>query len=611
MSQYFKEAYGYRKGGLCGHNKFYHMVNMIKLDLPEFQFTSRGYINSNSLRVLYALCTYDDLAIAGSASVSKTYPVASYLLEDWKSAPHATLTFACTTSLGASEDRIWGAIVKQWKSSKYPVGSLLPHKNIIAYGKYSDSASDRDFNAAIKALAIPQGSEGEKAIDTLRGRKQLNVRLVYDELPEMERYVSRGTVNLESNLADQQINAFGLQVIGIGNPNDPNDAHGDMCRPASALGFEAVSKDVPEWETRTGHCIFLNGEWSPNFEAPPDEPIPFPRLTNRKVLARMLERCHGNYNALDYWRNAIGYWPNATILRTVLTKDLIISHKCLDKPFWLEKKRKRVCGFDTGFTAFGDKCVAHFGELGLDDSHRTILAHLIEKVYHAEMSGPFEDSIAKQVVDDCIKYGVEPDGFGMDISSDGGKMLTSIIRYWIGKNPKATEVVPLSSLEAASERIVSTTDPRRCNEVYDRRVTEYWLMAREAVVNEVIKDFPLYSDDGKSISDVADQLCSRIVMVKGYKQSIEPKPKYRERTAKDSPDNADSFVYLIEMARRHGLVFTSPTDVERQRKRKERQSRLDKMSSPEYNYSSDSWGEEEEEVKESLVNEDQDDWRIN
>jgi len=334
--QYFRESYAYRQGGLGNtgpvalqgdvslvHDKLYHMVNMIKLDLPFFQFTNRGYINSSALRVLKACCEEDDLGIAGAASTGKTFPVGAYILEDWKSAPHATLSFVCTTSMAASEDRIWGAIVKMWQNSEYKIGTYVPHKYVIAYGKFSDSASDRDFNSAIKALAIEQGREGAKAIDTLRGRKQLNVRLVFDELPEMETYVMKGAVNLESNTRNEEINAWGLQVIGIGNPSNENDAHGQMCKPADPLGYKSVNPSVPLWKTRTGACIFLNGEWSPNFEAPENEPVPFPRLTNRAGLAKMLARCHGNENSLEYWRNAIGFWPTLGIIQTVLTEELL------------------------------------------------------------------------------------------------------------------------------------------------------------------------------------------------------------------------------------------------------------------------------------------------
>jgi len=600
QAQYFREAYAYRLGGLGGHDKLYHLINMIKLDLPFFQFVSRGHINVNALRVLKACVEHDDLGVAGAASTGKTYPVGAYILQDWKSAPHATLSFVCTTSMAASEDRIWGAIVKMWQNSVHKIGTYVPHKYVITWGKFSESASDRDFNASIKALAIEEGREGKKAIDTLRGRKQYNVRLVFDELPEMEIYVTQGAINLEANTRDEQINAWGLQVIGIGNPHDPNDAHGQMCQPDHALGFKSVTKETPEWKTRTGWCIFLNGEWSPNFEADENEPLPFPRLTNRRGLANMLKRCHNNENSLEYWRNAIGFWPDSSVIKTILTIELIqaknadkgVSGK--DQPKWRTITRRKICGFDTGFTAGGDKCVANFGEVGKLTNGRMIVAWMAERTYHAEIGKVFEDTIAKQLVDDCILFGVEPKDLGIDISGDGGKMLAAIIRYWITKNPTAAEVFAISSTGTPTERIVSNVDKRKCCDAFDRRVTEYWMMVRESVLCEIVRNMPLVNETDGGLHPIVDQLCSRIYEVRGKKFSIETKDDYKERTSKGSPDNADAFVYMIEMARRAGLTFETPDDRDRREERSEYRKEQS-VHSRLYTYSGDGdWGERED-----------------
>lgn len=598
VSQYFKEAYGYRQGGLGGLTKFDHMINMIKLDLPFFQFEAKGYINSAALRVIYALCEHNDLGIAGAASTGKTFPVGAYILQDWKSAPHATLSFVCTTSLAASEDRIWGAIVKMWQNSVYKIGTYVAHKSVIVYGAFSESATDRDFNSAIKAIAVPKGEEGKKSIANFRGRKQFNVRLVYDELPEMDRYVTDGTMNLESNTPNEEINAFGLQVVGIGNPMDPNDAHGQMCRPDDPKGYAAVTKDTPEWKTRTGWCVFLNGLWSPNFEARPGEPIPFPRLTNRVGLANMLRRAHGNENSLEFWRNAIGFWPTAQVVHTVLTRELIIeknAHKgSEEKIVWKPGKRKILCGFDIGWTAGGDACVAQFVELGNNVSNRTIVNWIAERVYLPEVDVEFEDSIAKQVVDDCIRFGVPPDQFGMDISGDGGKMMRAIIRYWLTKDKNAAEIIPISSMGNPSPRLCSNVDPRPCDQVFDRRVTEYWMMVREGVLCEVIKGIPLVNENTEHPHDIVEQFATRTYVIKNKKFSIETKKEMKDRTQGKSPDNADGFSYVIEVARRHGLTFNTPDDKRRLDERKKEHIKHERQMSQEEAYKSDDWGEGED-----------------
>jgi hypothetical protein len=585
--QYFKELYAYSVGGMDGHPASWHMINAIKLDLPHVKMTNNGYINTTFLRVVNEFCLEPDLAIAGAASSGKTFPIAVCMLEDWKASPSNTLTFVCTTSLGASEDRIWGAIVGLFNKGVFKCGAHIAHKYVIAWDNLSDDASDREYNAAIKAVAIPPGEEGKKAIDTLRGRKNKRVRLVFDELPEMGLYATNAAVNLESNSGENE-----LRVIYIGNPHRHDDAHGAVCRPDDPRGYKAINKTTEKWKTRTGAAIFMNGEWSPNFQAPPDEPIPFPYLTNRKVLAKMLKRCHGNRDSIEYYRNAIGFWPDSSVSETVLTTDIILAYGANLRKKWKTNEKTRVGGLDVGFGRGGDLCVLQIGDFGVTVDNRRVLQHTKEHIIMPPATGVFEEEVAKQVVDICRMENVAPDNLGMDISSDGGKIYREIVRYWLALgNKRAANVVAISSMGRPSERIVSNVDPRKCSEAFDRQVTEYWMMIREGVMTKCIMGIPLVEGE---VCELVEELCARLYEIKAKKFSIETKPDMKTRL-KRSPDRADAFAYMVEMARRIGLAFLSPDDVERRDERK--RQREEKKSSEAFSgYEEDDWGEGDEEA---------------
>lgn len=585
--QYFKELYAYSVGGMDGHEAAWHMINAIKLDLPHIIMAKDGYINTTFLRVVYEWVLEPDLAIAGAASSGKTLPVAVCIYEDWKAAPSTTLSFVCTTSLGASEDRIWGAIVKQFNNCKYPCGTYIAHKYVISWDNLSPDASDRDYNAAIKALAIPPGEEGRKAVDTTRGRKNKRVRMVFDELPEMGGYATMALVNLESNSGETE-----LRATYIGNPHLKSDAHGQMCEPSDARGWKSIDKTTEKWKTRTGVGIFMNGEWSPNFQAPPGEPIPFPFLTNRITLKKMLKRCHGNRESIEYYRNAVGFWPDSSVSQTVLSLEIIEQKEADKRTKWKGTGRKKVGGFDTGFSRGGDLCVLQIGEVGLNVQSRNVLQHFKEYIIMPPASGVFEEEIARQLVDICIAENLHPDNLGMDISSDGGKVYREIVRYWLNLgNKKAANVAALSSMGKPSDRIVSNVDSRKCSEAYDRKVTEYWMMVREGVMTQNIMGIPLVEGEE---NELVDELCSRLYEIKSKKFCVETKDDMKERIKK-SPDRADAFAYMVEMARRIGLSFTSPDEEGRNEDRKK--ERKDRDQGVWSGYDSDDWGElDEEEV---------------
>lgn len=561
--QITKEQHGYYVGGIGGMRKFDHLINMIRLKWPDgrdgrprvencIEFCNDGILNTSALRVLWACCYEKDLGVAGSASSGKTRPIAAYIISDWECAPDETLIFVATTSLAASEDRIYGAIVQLYNSAvcgKH--GTLIDYKKCIVFGGVeADSASDREYNNAIKAMAIENGLEGRKAVDTTRGRKNKRVRLIIDELPEMGSYVIQARVNLASNP--------NFQFIGIGNPAKMDDPHGELCRPDHADGYKSVNKNIPEWKTRTGKCIFLSGEWSPNFLVNESEPVPYPYLTNRQMLADMLTLCYGNADSIEYMRNAIGFWPSSTSEQTILTRNLIEAYDADEPVEWLGTPKKSLCGLDLGFTVGGDEVVGIFGHLGQELSGRKILVPTDTVVFQAKDGEIFEKSIARQVVEECIKRNVDPDGLGLDIQNDGGKIAVEIIAYWSSDpdlekrgltRKDAHNIRGISSGGKPTERTVSELDPVPCTQRFDRRVTEYWMACRLAVLNKVIKGI-------RTAERYVSDLCTRTYEKRRNERLyMETKPDYKERMKGVSPDHGDAFSYFVEMGRHHGLEF--------------------------------------------------------
>lgn len=517
----------------------FHLLNALTLmwDDDVVAVSRKGFLNKPLIRVLEALCEEDDIGIAGSASSSKTYGVAVWSILDWYAAPDKTLSFVASNTLSGSEDRIWGAIARLHNRAKYPIGHLIDHRKMIVFEDPSRD-DERDYSNAIKAVAFPVGDEGRKSVSLLRGRKNDRVRLILDELAEMESCALDARNNLSSN--------EDFVFCGIGNPKPGENPHRELCEPDHPQGWDSVSISDRKWKTRTGICIFISGWDSPNFEAPEDDP-PFPFLLTEKKRQKMLKEAYGNENSLEYYRNFIGFWPIDTIETSVITRALISQSDTSYEPKW-SKKIINLAGMDCGWSSGGDRNSVSYGYVAeLAGSNQRVLFYRGTKVYNVDVNAQFEESLADKVIDDLIKMDVPPEGFGMDISGDGGKVLSAFNREMANRKMDGHLIVPISSLGTPSERIVSSVDPRKCNEVYDRRVTEYWFQVYHAFANRSIYGFDLSRDN-----DVASELCSRQYSFKGKKISVETKREMKKRTGK-SPDLADSFVYLYELARRHGV----------------------------------------------------------
>jgi hypothetical protein len=519
-----------------------HFINAVKLQWPtEVSIYNRGYTNTQLLRTLEELCNNTDVCLAGAASMGKSFPVALWVYLDWCSAPHCTSAWVATTTLGASEDRIWGIISKLWKCARIQYGKLIDYRHMIVWGGASND-EDKDYRNAIKALAFQSGNEGQKAIDTTRGRKNDRVRLALDELPEMELGAITARVNLSAN--------NDVTFIGIGNPSAGDNPHTRWAMPKGKSNFDTVNPDLMNWETETGICLFYNGMKSPNFDARPDEPSPFPFLMDRKKQEIMLKQCYGDENAIDYVRNAIGWWPKSGFIQTVITSDLIRNADTNEEPIWDSEGFTKVAGFDTSFTIGGDRCVLTIAKLGFVRGTRNRVMWLeSQKVIQlsANAAAEFEIQLATEVVSICRAAGVKPTKFGMDVSGDGGRVGQAIIREWLRTDSTGAAIALISSMGKPTDRIAAEVDRRPCSDVYDRLVSEYYYSAYHAFKSRV-----LFGIDANS--ELARELCLRRYTLKNKKIAIETKDDLKKRTGY-SPDLSDSLIYALEMARRNGLVF--------------------------------------------------------
>jgi len=241
-------------------------------------------------------------------------------------------------------------------------------------------------------------------------------------------------------------------------------------------------------------------------------------------------------------------WPDNSVELTIFSKAFIQGCNLNYEPIW-SGRTKVVCGFDPAFTAGGDRCAATFCRMGQNDTGRSIGFYLGTREYSSSVGDVFEESIAIQLVKDCIEYGVHPRDFGLDISGDGGKMMRAIIIEWSKYHPEAMFLFPISSMGMPTDRKISNLDQRTCKEAYDRLVTEYWFAVHTAMSTR-----SLVGIDVDKHGIMINELCSRLYTHKGRKVAVEKKLDMKHRLKK-SPDLADSFTYAVQMLRKAGLEF--------------------------------------------------------
>lgn len=503
-----------------------------------------GEKNYWHVRMAQALCKYKRVIFLGCASSGKTHRSAAYGKTLWKSRPFGTSVYLSTTSAEAGEARTWGTVKDLFNADKYRIGKIINSLRVITLDEETrgeDGEKERDYRNGVRAVLIKAGAEGQNVVGTICGRKNDAVVWICDELNFLDPGVLDARVNLFSN-------DF-AQFVGIGNaPTEGSPLYTDA-EPYGAEfpdGWRSVDKDVHEsWPTKTGFCLYFNGEKSPNMKIPRGQPPRFKKLMDWAKRDEILLTSGGEDTPVFYTQ-FYGFPPTVDIPDKILTWKLLSSNGAFEQPLWDGSPVVVLAGLDLGFREGGDPCVICFSSVGRDTRGRRIVS--FEKdglalIPSQKSKDAFEKQIAGMVVKACRERGCK--SLALDVSGDGGLLLQAIERE-AREAGFALDVLPVSFSGSASDSITIPGEKRTAKEMFDRRVSELWSSFRLCVQNKVVRGL---NEHSKTVHE----LCGRKFSTDEKKRwSIEKKSDFKKRL-RHSPDYGDAACLNIFLALKHGL----------------------------------------------------------
>jgi hypothetical protein len=498
------------------------------------------------IRMAKALCKWRRLILLGCASSGKTHRSAAYGKTVWKSRPFGTSVYLSTTSAEAGEARTWGTVKDLFNADRYRIGKIINSLRVITLDEETrgeDGEKERDYRNGIRAVLIKSGAEGQNVVGSICGRKNDQVIWICDELNFLDPGVLDARVNLFSN-------DF-AQFVGIGNaPTEGSPLYTDA-EPFGAEfpdGWRSVDKDVHEgWPTKTGYCLYFNGEKSPNMKVPRGQPPRFKKLMDWSKRDEILLTAGGEDTPVFYTQ-FYGFPPTVDIPDKILTWKLLHSNGAFEMPLWNGEPLKTIAGLDLGFREGGDPCVIDFCQVGRDTRGKRIASFEKETVTlipSQKSKDAFEKQIAGLVIKECRKPERDCHDLALDVSGDGGLLLQAIEREArdVGY---VLNVLAVSFSGTADDSVVIPGEKRTAKEMFDRKVTQLWAGFRVCVQNGVVRGMDEHSK-------AVHELCGRKFSTDEKKRwSIEKKSDFKKRLRR-SPDNGDARVLALFLALKHGL----------------------------------------------------------
>ena len=351
--------------------------------------------------------------------------------------------------------------------------------------------------------------------------------LIADELPELtEAILEAAKVNLSMNP--------NFQMLALGNHGSWLDPFGQFVTPKD--GIASVSVEDEEWETELGWCLHLDGTKSPNFDHEKDM---WP------IYGRKQKREHERLpvNSIGFWRFCRSFPPQDSESGQIYSEIEIISNGCVIKPEWKGPVVK-LAALDPAFVAGGDRCMGVQGTLGETTDGTMVLAVSLGKEFHEDVTLDVTRNfqLARGFVQWCRESGIQPENTGIDATGGGVPFADIVSQEW---SPRINRI---QFGGAASDQPTSLTEGKVANEEYVNRVSELWGQGIQYVRSRQLKSLP---------REIIKEMCERrYIHVKGQnvRMQVESKAEMKKRLKK-SPDYADAFFILLEVARiRHGFL---------------------------------------------------------
>lgn len=529
-----------------------HLWNYIELEYPEFCQRDNFFMDiffdnimSNKYKFYFAI---------GPGGFGKTTLASLYAIAAYIENPKETAVIACTTTKDSAEGRIWGKIKQLYgRHPEYETFSKVTN-NQIYYRQKINGKLEKDTFHSMRVSALPKGEGGADSI--IRGiHPDKKLILILDEMDQ-----SAGIDDVVDNL---QKGGVDFTLIGLGNPSDRFSTLGLACEPfggwksIDALNFTDIHDCAWDSTIDDGRVLFFPGYLNPRIVHTKQHPHLEEYYADRfnyfsseeELQQKKITVEHGKY-----MEQYIGFFPerNTDGKEYVLEKSEILSHKAhIPATFAGYGNITLLAACDPSFTSGGDQTIFRVGKLGRFINGKLGLCFMgKEHIHRIEIPRvvPYNKYkyIAEAIIDLLKHYEIQPKHFCIDANSSGDAIIEFLYQLW------SDNFSCFHSKGRPTERPLYRGTSLSAKDECTNRLTEYWVAGRKLILSGQI---------GGLDPITIDQISSRLVIKKDStaKVTIEAKHDYKKRMtsigrAGRSPDEADTAMYLINLARNYDLV---------------------------------------------------------
>lgn len=555
-------AHDDREEGVGGRlTKWDHFRNAVDLLWNQPDSSRTVVWNEWTDRMLKAMIYNKFVGLAGAGSSGKSDAAAVFAIVDWLSAPTERMFLVCSTTLAGARGRIWKSISELWSAleAKWeregvsPPGKMVDSKGRIVgldiNGRWSESVG-------IWLIAAGKDDEGEadKKLKGLKAPSGGQLRLIADEFSDLGMCVFTAMVGNMSSTP-------GFKGIGMANPGSKLTPFGKFVTPKD--GWNSLSVGMEQWVTNFGVCLSFDAHTSPRMMTPEHEVCVSPegtpesekeyfhRLYNWMPSKKYMAQAKTAFgeDSMEYWAQIRGMFCPTGMERTVWSElELLNAMPKVQSHEWDSPPTAFCAALDPAFVTGGDRSPLMWGECGtikgkkvmnvlgykiLQEAAGSVLTEAGE-----EVPITVSESVINQFREHCALYSIPPRRAGFDATGGG-----VVFGQWL--HTKWSHAV--HGIRFGEKPVERRPDAKNDESIYKNRVTQLWVQPKALVREGQIRGIP---------EDVVEELCQRKWHATRHSSAcacVEEKADMKKRLGK-SPDLADTFVILVEVAILNGLL---------------------------------------------------------
>lgn len=511
-------------------------------------------IGPRCVRLIWdALMTKRMIVIIGGGGLSKSYSPSVFFLLQWLTDPEYT-RFQIAS---ASEDHLR-------KNLFADINRLYTGASMVLPGKLDTESVSLDKKRAfgIFTMTLPGGPQSKGKIRGAHTKPRPNhpkfgrrsrVFCLIDESQQIPQNTIPEIPNRFSTVVGDDVEH--IKFVLCANPLDVFSNFGACAKPAA--GWESIHRDDEVWESEEGWTVVSLDAM--RHENVVQKKVIYPGFVTWDGVQNWIKKCHGNLEDPMMYSFVFGKFPLQALASTVIRQQWLLAS---EGTWEFDSQTVAVAGADPAFV--GDRPTLATGRVGRAiawiDYHgeRHVLPTPAWKIQMDAVAvlprGDLQD-----LSDECMSrlklLGVEPNGFGVDMTGVGRGVHDLIRRQWSDKvKPLAGHefvgtLAPIHGLEFGSLPTtlkIADEDSASPREMFNIMASEIWYAAAKLFEFDVIRI-------GKGVDlKVFAELAARQGGLQpglGKKLAVESKRDFKTRTGMDSPDLADAALICISVAR--------------------------------------------------------------